>query len=748
MYSATLIEERNEILRRYKEILTILEDRINKEQRVEIRKAFKLALIAHKDMRRKSGEPYIYHPLEVARIGASDIGLGASSIICAFLHDVVEDTDYTLDHIKEIFGETVMQIIDGLTKIEEVMDLNNPSMQAENFKKILLTLAYDVRVILIKLADRLHNMRTLDSMKPEKQLKIASETAYFYAPLAHRLGLYSIKIELENLSLKYTEPDIYNNITQKIAETKEERELFIKEFAAPIIEKLNSEGLKYEIISRVKSANSIWQKMIKKNISFEEVYDLFAFRIIIDSSYENEKSDSWKVYTLVTSIYIPKPDRLRDWISIPKANGYESLHTTVMSNSGRWVEVQIRSKRMNEIAEKGYAAHWKYKGLNVSEKNFEQGLDEWLEKIKDVLKSNDCNALDFLSNIKLDIFSDEIFVFTPKGEMKTLPKKSTILDFAYTVHSQLGNNCIGAKVNHTLVPLNYILKSGDQIQIITSKKQVPQEEWIDFVATSKAREAIKNALKDLKKIEIENGRLIFEDNITFENEKTKQATLQKILNKTNSKNPNELFYKIGSNKIAISDIVKIKDKKNNRFIDYFTLRPIIKIRKNVKTLNEILLNQLKNKPETLLLDENIEKILYTISKCCNPIPGDQVVGFITSSTNIDIHRTNCSEAIKSMSNFGNKIIKAKWLNEDAISVLAGLKIIGIDRKGLLKESIDIISESMNLNMRSINFESSEGVFEGLIMVYIKDLNSLNNLITKLKKVKGIQKINRINSYDI
>ncbi len=746
MYIPDITKEKHEILSKYRDLLSIIGPRTNPKQKRDIRKAFKLAVTAHKDMRRKSGEPYIYHPIEVARIAAADIGLGATSIICALLHDVVEDTNYTLDDIKEIFGETVMQIIDGLTKIEGVMDMKTPSMQAENFRKILLTLADDVRVILIKLADRLHNMRTLDSMVIEKQLKIASETAFFYAPLAHRLGLYTIKSELENLSLKYTEPDIYKTISAKILETKEERERFIEQFAAPIKQRLKNEGLNFEIVSRVKSSYSIWQKMKKKEISFEEVYDLFAFRIIIDSPFELEKSDCWKVYTIITSIYIPNPDRLRDWISIPKSNGYESLHTTVMSSSGKWVEIQIRSKRMNEIAEKGYAAHWKYKGLSTNEKNFEQGLDEWLEKIKEILKSDDSNALDFLSNVKLDIFSDEIFVFTPKGEMKTLPKKSTILDFAYSVHTQLGNHCIGAKVNHNLVPLSYKLKSGDQIEIISSKKQVPQEEWIELVVTSKARDAIKEVLKEQKKKLIEIGKNIFETTIVIENSEKQKAIFQQILNKTSSKNANELYLKLGKGLITTDDIKKAQEKKSRRFIDYITLRQLIGQKTNEKSLDKVITNQLKNKPESLLLDEKIEKIHYSIAECCNPIPGDQVIGFTKSDNNIEIHRTNCGEAMQLMSKFGNGIIKAKWINQETLSLLAGIKIIGIDRKGLINELTNEISDNLNLNMRSINFESSEGVFQGVIMLYVSDLPSLTNLMNSLKKIDGIQKISRINSY--
>ena len=470
-YQIDLEKERQEILKRYRKLMTLLRNKTTPEQKRQIRKAFNLAVSGHKDMRRKTGEPYIYHPIEVARIVSSDIGLGATSVICALLHDLVEDTEYTLKDMEDLFGTKVAKIIDGLTKIEGVMDLQTPSMQAENFKKILLTLSDDIRVMLIKLADRLHNMRTLDSMPREKQLKIASETSFLYAPLAHRLGLYAIKSELEDLAMKYIEPEIYNNITSLISRYKDERERFIQDFTQPIRKILKNDNIEFEIVSRIKSIYSIWQKMKTKGVPFEQVYDLFAIRIIIDTPIEKEKAECWKAYTIVTSLYRPNQERLRDWISIPKANGYESLHTTVMSHMGKWVEIQIRSRRMNEIAEKGYAAHWKYKNDNKNEQNYEAGLDEWISNIREILKNQDNNALDFVSDIKLNLFSEEIFVFTPKGEMKSLPKGATVLDFAYNIHSDLGNSCIGGKVNYNLVPMSHILQSGEQIEIITSKIQ-------------------------------------------------------------------------------------------------------------------------------------------------------------------------------------------------------------------------------------------------------------------------------------
>lgn len=746
-YIPDIAEERKEILARYRTLITIVKDRTNQEQKRKIRKAFKLAVTAHNGMRRKSGEPYIYHPLEVARIAAADIGLGATGVICALLHDVVEDTDYTLEDINDLFGDTVMKITDGLTKIDGVMDMQTPSLQAENFRKILLTLSEDVRVILIKLADRLHNMRTLDSMPHEKQLKIASETHFFYAPLAHRLGLYNIKTELEDLVIKYTEPDVYNSINKKIKATSEERNRFIQQFVFPIKEHLIKEGFDFEIESRVKSIYSIWQKMKKKEISFEEVYDLFAIRIILNSPFDTEKIDCWKVYSMITSLYRPNSDRLRDWISIPKANGYESLHTTVMSSSGKWVEIQIRSNRMNEIAEKGYAAHWKYKGITTNETNFEQGLDEWLGKIRKILKSKEASALEFLSDIKLDLFSDEMFVFTPKGEMKTLPKNATILDFAYVVHSQIGNNCIGAKVNHVLEPLTYQLKSGDQIEIITSKKQVPQEGWLEFVVTSKARDNIKEALKEELNKKISIGKETFEGLFPDYDSVRLNTLVQQLKNKISFKNTQDLYVKIADNVISVDDIHKALSKQKRRFLDYIMLRPLIHPKDTQKNLDQVITDQLKQNPVSLLLDEDIEKIHYSISKCCNPIPGDQVIGFITSSNNIQIHRTNCDTAIEQMSQFGNRIVKAKWRSEEAVSLLVGLKIQGVDKKGLMRKITDVISEQLELNMRSLNFESSEGVFVGTIMLYIQDLKGLNNLLDNLKKIDGVEKVYRINSYE-
>jgi GTP pyrophosphokinase len=743
--------EKKEILKRYRTIYTVWRTTISIEDKKLIRKAFNLAVNAHKDMRRKSGEPYIYHPLEVAHIVVQEIGLGTTSVICALLHDVVEDTDYTLADIEAIFGSKIAKIIDGLTKIEGIFDQATLSIQAENFKKILLTLSDDVRVILIKLADRLHNMRTLESMPKDKQLKIASETIYLYAPLAHRLGLHAIKSELEDLSLKYTEPTIYDTIIRKLKDTEEERNRFINKFIYPIKKALAEKEFNFTITGRAKSIYSIWGKMQKKEIPFEEVFDLFAIRIIIDTPFESEKSDSWNVYTIVTDFYRPNPDRLRDWISIPKANGYEALHTTVMSHSGKWVEVQIRTKRMDEIAEKGYAAHWKYKetdNINEIQENqrIETGLDNWLNRIKEILQSPDSNALDFLDDFKLNLFAEEIFVFTPKGEMKTLPVKSTILDFAYSIHSDIGNNCIGAKVNHKLVPINYQMKSGDQIEIITSLKQKPTDLWFENVVTARAKTKIKIAIKEEQKLHSEEGKNIlhnFFNQINIDFNKINISELKEFLKIQSS---TELFFQAYSKKITLKEVKTCFNIEEKGFwINKFN--PFYKSRKTsdvpLKSLADEIKGQIKNKPETLMLGENYENLKYSTSGCCNPIPGDDVIGLITPDEGIKIHRTNCDEAIQMMSTHGNRIVKAKWKENEVITFLTGIRINGIDKKGIVKDISRVISEDLNLNIRSFNLQSSEGIFNGDIMIYVNDTKHLKDLMKKLKQIDGVQKIVRM-----
>jgi len=745
MQAFDLEKERQEILKRYKNLLKVCKPNSSTEDKKLIRKAFNLAVEAHKDMRRKSGEPYIYHPIAVAYISASEIGLGTTSVVCALLHDVVEDTDYTLTDIRGLFGEKVARIIDGLTKIAEIFDNNSPSLQAENFKKMLLTLSDDVRVILIKLADRLHNMRTLSAMPPQKQLKISYETLYLYAPLAHRLGLYSIKSELEDLALKHTEPEIYDNIYQKVKESEKERARFITRFINPIKKELNNQKIDFSITHRTKSINSIWEKMKKKEIPFEEVFDLFAIRIVVNTPVESEKAECWKVYSMVTDFYRPNPDRLRDWISIPKANGYESLHTTVMSSTGQWVEVQIRSKRMDEIAEKGYAAHWKYKETG----NSESGLDEWLRKIRELLKSPEANALDFLDDFKLNLFSDEIFIYTPKGELKTLPVGSTILDFAYNIHSQLGDSCIGAKVNHRLVPLNYKLKSGDQVEIISSGKQKPKEDWLNYVITAKAKSRIKVALKeDIRKLAEEGKEILMRKFKQFKLE-FNNTNITKLSNFYKISNSQELFCQVANGKIGVKEIkLFIQEKDRSKWFKYLTspfsmLSGKDKAIPEKDSLQNKIATQLKNKPDTLLIGDNMEKLQYTISPCCNPIPGDDVFGFVTINEGIKVHRTNCPNAINMLSKYAYRVVKAKWTNNESLAFLAGIKIIGIDKIGLVNNITTVISSDLNMNIRSISVDSNAGTFEGIVMIYVHDTKNLNALIQNLKKVDGVQQVIRI-----
>ncbi len=723
--------EKKEIIRRYRSLLRSCSKITDKQDKANIRKAFDIALEAHKDTRRKSGEPYIYHPISVAQVAVSEIGLGATAVVCALLHDVVEDTDISLDYIEYNFGKKVATIIDGLTKIAGVFD-HTSSLQAENFRKMLLTLSDDVRVILIKLADRLDNMRTLDYMPVQKQLKIASETLYLYAPLAHRLGLYNIKTELEDLGLKYTEPEIYESITHKLKKTQAVRTRFINSFVSPIKRSLDANHFSYEIKGRPKSLFSIWNKMKNKGIPFEEVYDLFAIRIIINTSQENEKSDCWKAYSIVTDYYKPSPERLRDWISTPKANGYESLHTTVMSPTGKWVEVQIRTKRMDEIAEKGYAAHWKYK-----ESGNESNLDEWINKIRDLLEKPDGNALDFMDDFKLNLFAEEIYVFTPKGELKTLPNNATALDFAFDIHTDVGLKCIGAKVNQKLVPLSYMLKSGDQVEVITSKKQEPKDDWLKYVITAKAKAKIKDALKSEKKKISKEGKLYLEKKLHSYKIPASEENLKQILTFFKISNLQDLFYRV-----AVGSLELKKLKELNLVNGKLEVKPLPD--KSDKKNFEKLINSVTGLDSSMLvIGENLDKIEYKLSPCCTPIPGDDVFGFVTINEGIKIHRINCPNAIELMSNYGYRIVKARWTSQELIAFLAGIKISGIDNVGIVNRITQIISEELNVNMRSIGFESHDGVFEGIIMVYVHDTNHLKNLTAKLKKVYGVTNVDRI-----
>ncbi len=743
MYLSDTDSEEKLILRRYRNLLKVVRCK-DKEDRKQIRKAFQLALDAHTGMRRRSGEPYILHPLEVAIIAAGEIGLGPTSVICALLHDVVEDTDYTLADIELQFGPKVTKIIDGLTKISGIFENPNASQQAENFKKILLTLSDDVRVILIKLADRLHNMRTLGWMPLESQLKISSETSYLFAPLAHRLGLYAIKSELEDLALKYTEPDIYSTLARKLAETETERKRFIHNFIAPIKKDLKAEGIDHEIIGRTKSIYSIYSKMKKKSIPFEEVFDIFAIRVILDSPFEREKVDCWRVYTVVTKHYKPKLDRLRDWLSIPKANGYESLHTTVMSHEGRWVEIQIRTNRMNEIAEKGYAAHWKYKGNGEDQ---EQGLNEWLNKIRELLQNPDQSALDFLDDFKLNLFSEEIYVFTPKGELRSLPYNASVLDFAYNIHSEIGNRAIGAKVNHRLVPMSHKLKSGDQVEIITSKVQKPREEWFGYVTTARAKTQIKDALKEDRKKQVEKGKALLKEMFDELKIAYDPSTEKAFMDYLKIKSPVNFFYQIAIKEITLQDMKDFLTRSGKRSWLSYIIHPFHRNPRNNKpdgrTLNRIIQDQLKEKPEELLLTGNINEIKYNLGECCNPIPGDDVIGFITSNKGITIHRTSCPEAIKLMSTFGKHIVKTKWANQESIAFLTGIRIHGVDQMGLINDITKVVSEELNINIRSLNINTYDGLSEGTAMLYVSDTQHLNNLIKKLNKLPGVVKVTRI-----
>lgn len=738
MYNPDPEIEKNQILNSYRNLLRVWAKREKPVNKKLVRKAFNLAVNAHRDMRRKSGEPYIYHPLEVARIAAGELGLGTTSVICALLHDVVEDTEYSLEDIRVIFGDTVTRIIDGLTKIEEIFEHPSSSAQAENFRKMLMTLSVDVRVILIKLADRLHNMRTLDAMPRDKQLKIASETLYLFAPLAHRLGLHSIKSELEDLSLKFLEPEIYNTIVRKLEESRPERKRFISKFIYPIKKDLAEKGMKFNIHDREKSVYSIWEKMRSKEIPFEDIFDLFAIRIIIDTPLEKEKEQCWRVYSVITDYYKPNQQRLRDWISLPKVNGYEALHTTVMSKSGKWVEVQIRTERMHEIAEKGYAAHWKYKEGN----DRESGIDEWLNRIREMLQSHDASALDFVDDFKLNLFSDEIYVYTPKGELKNLPAKSTVLDFAYNIHSQVGNNAIGAKVNHNLVPLNHILVSGDQVEVIVSQKQVPKENWLKFVITARAKHRINAALKERYKQYADEGKemlrnLLSQQKITFS-----EGIVQRIMEYLGYTSQNKMYYDFVQGDRGPKDVkafAQLSDKGNwLRFIS----KPFSRS-KTKSSVSQDIIQQLKQKPETLVLSDDIEDIRYVISKCCNPIPGDDVVGFMNRRGKILIHRTNCPVAIQSMSSHGNRIIKAKWKTDESIGFLSGIKIQGMDKKGMVKQIAEIISDKHDLGIRSFNLDTHDGLTDAVIMLYIENTEILNQLIDNLKKIPEIQKVSRV-----
>ncbi len=738
-YNKNEEEEKKLILREYRGLLRALKERLKKGDKTLLRHAFEMAVDAHRDMRRKSGEPYILHPIAVARIAVEEIGLGVTSAICALLHDTVEDTEITLEDITRDFNAHIAKIIDGLTKISNVVDIKGDStLQAENFRKILLTLADDPRVILIKLADRLHNMRTLDSMSREKQLKISSETTYIYSPLAHRLGLYEIKSEMEDLALKYTQPDVYTEIAKGLKETKRERTRYINEFIKPIKEELTNNGFEFEIYGRPKAINSIWNKMKKKQVAFEEVYDLFAIRIIIKSTPDHEKEDCWKVYSIVTNFYRPSPDRLRDWISVPKGNGYEALHTTVMGPVGRWVEVQIRTERMNEIAEKGLAAHWKYKEGAPSLQ--ENKLDSFLKHLRDILTNPDTDTIDFIQDFKLDLFTEEIYIYTPKGDMRVLPKGATALDFAFDIHSELGAHCIGAKVNYRLVPLSHQLDSGDQVEVITSSKQTPSEDWLRFLVTAKAKSRVKVYLKEEKRKIAEDGKDILRRKLEHIKVPMSAFNLNEVAHFYKKLSVLDLCYAIAVGDIDLHELKTFSvhgDKLH---------QPGKEQKQEVKSGDE---EQVRHKPskaaELIIFGERSDKVLYKLAQCCQPIPGDDVFGFVTSGEGLKVHRTDCPNAAQLLANYGHRIVKTKWAKNKEISFLTGVRIIGLDDVGVIQKITNVISGELKLNMRSISIDSRDGIFEGNIMVYVHDREELNNFCNRLGALDGINKIERIES---
>ncbi len=721
-------KDKSLILSSYRNLISTCDAYLNKEDKKIIKKAFNLSLYLHKDAKRKSGEPYILHPIEVARIVCNEIGLSdVTSIVCALLHDVVEDTFAEIDDIRKDFGDTAAKIIDGLTKISVVFDPTS-SAQAENFKKMILIMSDDIRVALIKLADRLHNMRTLDYMKPESQLKIASETRFLYAPLAHRLGLFNIKSELEDLSLKYTDPETYNFIKNKLEETAKERDAYIQKFIEPLEKQLHKIGLKFTIKGRVKSIYSIAQKMQRQGIPFEEVYDLFAVRVVIDSENPTlEHADCWKVYGLLASNYDTNPSRLRDWLTYPKNNGYEALHTTVMGPSGKWVEVQIRSKRMDEEAEIGIAAHWKYKDKLDSQK--ESKFETWINKVRELLNNPQLSAVDFVEEFKSSLYTDEIYVFTPKGDLKILPKGSTVLDFAYEIHTALGNHCIGAKVNNKVLSFNAKLHNGDQIRILTSKKQFPTDDWLQFVKTTKAKHSIKESIKERRKNMIEKGREIFKWRLNQLDIKIEEdhPVFNELLAYLQIPDMKEFYFRLGTHHVDL--------KKINEFIDFKKSNLEAPIPQKINEFEKLVLEKRGLQPDELVMG-NVEKLNYLIAPCCQPIPGDSIVGF-TEANGIYIHRTNCKEAIKLMSNFGSKIVKAKWTEHQDVEFLVSVRMIGQDRMGMLSNIVKVISTQHKKYIRSIKIDTEDGLFDGTIKFYVSSTEEIDHIIHNLKKIPGV-----------
>ena len=735
-YKATIEEENKEIAKRYKNLLKETYQTLSRSDKLMIRKAFNLSVEAHSNQRRKTGEPYIFHPISVAKIVANEIGLGAISITAALLHDVVEDTAYTLNDIERLFGETVARIVSGLTKISSLKKDKDHSIQAENFRKMLLTLHDDVRVILIKVADRLHNMQTMDAMPAYKQVKIASETLYIYAPLAHRLGLYNIKTELEDLGLKYTEPEVYKDILSKISESKEDQEIYIKSFENTLNSGLSKESFKYQIKGRFKSIFSIRRKMRKQNVSFEEVYDKFAIRIIYEPTSKDEKFDAWKIYSIVTDYFKPNPSRLRDWISQPKSTGYEALHITVVGPQSKWVEVQIRSNRMDEIAEKGYAAHFKYK-QGIENDN---GLDGWLNRLKETLENQSINAVDFVEDFKLNLYAKEIYVFTPKGDLKSLPKGASALDFAFSIHTDVGLKCRGVKVNGKLVPLSFELSSGDQIEVFTTSNNKPNARWLDFVITARARTKIKTALKEQEKKIAEEGKAILARKLRHLKINFNEKSLNELVVFFKLKTSFDLFFRIGNGAIDNTQLKNFVSQRNNMIVNFFKKRLVRPPSKELINKEEV-----STKYDDLVFGTEEEKLDYTASKCCKPIPGDKVFGFITINEGIKIHKNDCPNSISLQSNYAYRVIKAKWIDSTNQEFKAILKVSGEDNKGIVNNLTKIISNTMDVFIHSINIAGNEGVFDGKLSISVKNRTQLNKLIESIKKVEGVKKVQRVNT---
>ncbi len=737
MTEEELALEEKEIASRFRKLMRGMKDRMDDEDKDLIKRAFNLAKDAHAEVRRKSGEPYIFHPLEVARIVSEEIGLGPRSVASALIHDVVEDSDYTLEDIERLFDLEIAKIIDGLTKISGIFDMEI-SLQAENFRKMLLTLSDDIRVILIKLADRLHNMRTMDSMPPHKQLKIASETLYLYAPLAHRIGLYNIKTELEDLSLKYTEPEVYRDIVLRLKNSQSEAHRYLSNFSKAIKKYLKAEDLEFTIKERTKSIYSIRKKMLSQGVAFDEIYDKFAIRIIVESTPSREKADCWKVYSVVTDHFRPNTDRLRDWISAPKANGYESLHTTVMGPEGHWVEVQIRTRRMDEVAERGYAAHWKYK----EDSSGQSSLDDWINRIREVLETNDGNAIDFVDEFRMDLMADEIYIFTPRGDLKILPSSSTPLDFSFSIHTDIGLKTLGAKVNGRLVPLNYRLKSGDQVEIITSQKQKPKEDWLNYVVSSKARNNIKSALKSERREIAEDGKEILERKLKYIKVKPSKNLLQEMVKYFNLKNSTELYYKVGMRIIDNAQLKAFMRDQNQGFYSYLKNRIIGRSKKDLEKAKQNEKKPAGKDEQFVVFGSDEQKLDYKPAKCCNPIPGDDVFGFVTANEGIKLHHKNCPNSIYLQSHFAGRILKAKWISNKKREFSSVLVIRGIDTVGLVNQVTSIISNDLNVNIRSINIAGDDGIFEGLITVVVQDKLHLEKVIQQLRKIEGVSSVER------